>query len=203
MVEIKIAQYNPYKIILYIILVENNLLYKTSFFCFLTTKRTFYSPLTVSESLVFLCDENIEVWQFQRWNGDTWWDTEGNRAYFSLNSNRVHIFQTFPWGTSEKSDVYHNQVEIYRIKASVFVIFQRTHWKIYDKIFSNLIVARKKQEFCNDGLGIDEKKGWFKLLKQECSPSGRAIYYLTSVDFALQNITKILAIKKSSDYVQT
>jgi len=65
-VEIKIAQYNPYKIILYIILVENNLLYKTSFFCFLTTKRTFYSPLTVSESLVFLCDENIEVWQFQR-----------------------------------------------------------------------------------------------------------------------------------------
>lgn len=58
-------QYHPYRILLYIILVESNLLYKTSFYI-LTTKRKFYSPLTVSESLAFLSHGNIEAWHFKR-----------------------------------------------------------------------------------------------------------------------------------------
>lgn len=55
-----------YRIVLYVMLVESNVLYKTSFFYILTTKRKFYSPLSISESLVFFSDESIEAWQFKR-----------------------------------------------------------------------------------------------------------------------------------------
>lgn len=58
-------QYHPRRIILHISLVENNIFYKT-FFYILETKRKFYSPLTVSESLGFLAHENIGAWHLKR-----------------------------------------------------------------------------------------------------------------------------------------
>lgn len=50
-------------------------------------------------------------------------DIERNRAYFSSTAIVLTISKCFPVELQEEPHVYHKKVEVYRIKASVFVNF--------------------------------------------------------------------------------